>query len=178
MLTVCLHKLCPKDSFANAFRKVEHVQKLSLGERKTAPGWFQSGLLEALGRQLDGRSEGGSWAALGASRGAPGALLGPPLFLVSPCEIAKTSKFVDSTALFEVFRGPGGSKIGPESLRKRSQARLGFRGVWRPRGAVLRLSGPFSGPSAWLLGRPWVAPGRSEITATRAPHIKSSPKTV
>ena len=117
---------------------------------------------------------GGSWAAPGASRGAPGAHLGLPggsfwsfLGLCGrlPCEIVRITKIDDSTALFEVFRGPRAPKIGPESLRKRSQARLGASGG--PRGAVLSLSGPLRGPSAWLLGRPWVAPDRSRLTGTR-----------
>ena len=74
---------------------------------------------------------GDSWAALGASWGAPGALLAAPgvhfglpgiifeafldLFLLSPCEIVKTLKFVDSMALFEAFPGPEGSKITRKS---------------------------------------------------------------
>ena len=80
----------------------------------------------------------GSWAALGASRGAPGASWSAPgasegsaeihfelpgvtfwnlldLFLVSPCEIVKTLKFVDRMALSEAFPGPEGSKITRES---------------------------------------------------------------
>ena len=120
---------------------------------------------------------GGSWAAPGASRGAPGAHLGLPggsvwsflsLCLRLPCEIARTTKFADSTALFEVFRGPGGPRIALKSLRNRSQARLGASGrLWRPRGAVLSRCGPLRGPSAWLLGRPWVAPDRSGRTGPR-----------
>ena len=131
---------------------------------------------------------GGSWAAPGASRGAPGAHLGLPggsfwsfLGLCGrlPCEIAETTKIVDSTALSEVFRGPGGSRIAQQSLRNRSLACLGAsEDLWRPRGAVLGLSGPVLGPSAWLLGPPWVAPDRSRRTAPRGNHIKSSPKIV
>ena len=91
---------------------------------------------------------GGSWAALGASRGAPGASWGAPgaswdapgvhfglpgvtfwslldLFSVSPCEMAKTLKFVDSMALFEVFPGPEGSRIARKSTPGASWAALG-----------------------------------------------------
>ena len=82
---------------------------------------------------------GGSWAALGpgASWGAPGRswgqfgtpgghfleLFGP--LLVSLYEIAKTSKFVDSMALFDVFPGPEGSKIARKSTPGASWAALG-----------------------------------------------------
>ena len=130
----------------------------------------------------------GSWAAPGASRGAPGAHLGLPggsFWSVLgfcgrlPCEMAKTTKIVDSTALCEVFRGPGGSRIAQQSLRNRSLACLGAsEDLWRPRGAVLGFSGPVLGPSAWLLGRPWVAPDQSEPIGTRATHVKSSPKII
>ena len=81
---------------------------------------------------------GRSWRLLGRSGGLPGGLLGPPgallaapgvnlglpgvtfwsfldLFLVSLYEIAKTSKFVDCMAFFEVFPGPEGSKIARKS---------------------------------------------------------------
>ena len=35
-------------------------------------------------------------------------------FVGTPCEITKTCKFADSTALFAVFHGPEGSKINPK----------------------------------------------------------------
>ena len=47
------------------------------------------------------------------------------IFLVSPCEIAKTSEFVDRMALFEVSPGPEGSKIVRESAPGASWAALG-----------------------------------------------------
>ncbi len=143
MLTVCLHKLCVKDSLANAVRKVEKCVNIvpgGVGNRPREGPKFR----RALGRQVGpiwlSRPLGNLiWAALGcawgapggsASRGAPGApgapwaapgvRLGLPgvtfwrlldVFLVSPCEIEKTLKFVDSTALFEGFPGPEGSRI-------------------------------------------------------------------
>ena len=129
-----------------------------------------------------------SWAAPGASRGAPGAHLGLPggsfwsvLAFCGrlPCEIAETTKIVDSTALCDVFRGPRGPRLAPKSLRNPTLACLAAsEDLWRPRGAVLGLSGPVLGPSAWLLGRPWGAPGRSEPTGPRGTHVTSSPKIV
>ena len=87
------------------------------------------------------RAPGGSWAAPkrswsapGASGAAPGVHFGLPgvtfwslldLFSVSPCEIAKTSKFVDSMAPFEVFPGPEGSQIVRKSTPGASWAALG-----------------------------------------------------
>ena len=136
------------------------------------------------------RAPGGSWSRLGGSWAAPGASRGVHLGLPGgsfwsflglcgrlPCEIAGTTTIVDSIALCEVFRGPGGPRIAQQSLRNRSRACLGASEDW-PRGAVLSLSGPVLGPSAWLLGRPWVAPDRSGGTATRGTHVKSSPKIV
>ena len=171
MLTVCLHKLCVKDSLANAVRKVEKCVNIVPGgvenRPREGPKWPLGGLRRALGRQVGPiwlsrplesgiwaalgcawDAPGGSWAALGTSRGAPGASWGAPgaswdapgvhfglpgvtfwslldLFLVSPCEIAKTSKFVDSMALFEVFPGPEGSKIVRKSTPGASEAALG-----------------------------------------------------
>ena len=94
---------------------------------------------------------GDSWAALGppgALLAAPGAHLGLPgvtfwslldLFLVSPCEIAKTSKFVDSMALFAVFQVPR----APKSLGNRLwAAQLGYMGLkWRYMGSKLSYIG-------------------------------------
>ena len=101
MLTVCLHKLCVKDSLANAVRKVEtYVNIVPRGVEnrpREGPKWPLGGFRRALGRQvgpiwlsrpLGSRiwaalgcawgAPGGSWAALGASRGAPGASWGAP----------------------------------------------------------------------------------------------------
>ena len=56
MLSVCLHKLCPKDSFANAFRKVEKCANIVPKRVNNRPGRVQNDLLEAsggaLGRQV------------------------------------------------------------------------------------------------------------------------------
>ena len=93
MLTVCLHKLCAKDSLANAVRKVEKCvnivpggvgnrpregPKCALGRfrgalgRQVGPIWLsrplESGIWAALGCAWD--APGGSWAVLGTSRGA------------------------------------------------------------------------------------------------------------
>ena len=63
MLAVCLHKLCPKGRFANAFRKVEKCVNISLRRVENRPGegpkWPPGGLRKALGRQVgrQGRSE-------------------------------------------------------------------------------------------------------------------------
>ena len=101
MLTVCLHKLCAKDSLANAVRKVDKCANIvprgvenhpregptlpfgglrrALG-RQVGPIWLprplESGIWAALGCAWD--APGGSWAALGTSRGAPGASWGAP----------------------------------------------------------------------------------------------------
>ena len=125
--------------------------------------------------------------APGASRGAPGAHLGLPggsvwsfePLLKAPLRKRENHENRRQYTLFEVFRGPRGAKIALKSLGNRSQARLGASGrLWGPREAVLSLCGPLRVPSAWLLGRPWVAPDRSGLTATRATHIRSSPKTI
>ena len=138
-------------------------------------------------------------AALGAVLGALGPLLGPPgarlgltwasrggpfgAFWASvEGSLAKSRKPRISLTVhhfLRFFRSPGGSKIAMKSLRNRSQACLGASGRFLgPREAVLTLCGPLRGPSAWLLGRPWVAPDRSDLTATRAPYVTASPKTV
>ena len=117
--------------------------------RQVGPIWLsrlESGIWAALGCAWD--APDGSLAALGTSRGAPGASWGAPgaswdapgvhfglpvvtfwslldFFSVSPCEMAKTSKFVDGIALFEVFPGPEGSKIARKSTPGASWAALG-----------------------------------------------------
>ena len=133
-----------------------------------------------------------SWAPIGALRAPLGAalgpLLGPPgarLGLIWASRgasvegsLAKSRKPRNSLTVqhFLKFFEVSGA---PESLQHRSQARLGASGgLLGPRGAVWSLSGPLRGPSAWLLGPPWVAPDRSERTATRGPYITPSPKTV
>ena len=155
MLTVCLHKHCAKDSFANAVRKVEKCVNLAPRRVENRPGegpkWPPGSPRRAFGCQVRpiwpsrplgnliwaalGRAwgaPGGSWAALGASWaalraswGAPGVHFGLPgvtflslldLFLVSPCEIAKTLKFVDSIAFFLGFWGPGSPRAPPKPL--------------------------------------------------------------
>ena len=101
MLTVCLHKLCVKDSLANAVRKVEKCVNIVPGgvenRPREGPKFPLGGLRRALGRQVGPiwlprplesgiwaapgcawDAPGGSWAALGASRGAPGASWGAP----------------------------------------------------------------------------------------------------
>ena len=164
--------------------------------RPRGPQDDPKGSLEASGRLgapwvLSWGAPGWSWAPLGALRaalgavlGALGPLLGPPgarlgliwasrgarfgVFWASvEGSLAKARKRRKSTTVqhslrfFEVS-GP------PESLQNRSLARLGASGgLLGPRGAVLSLSGPLRGPSALLLGRPWVAPGRSGVTGTR-----------
>ena len=83
MLTVCLHKLCAKDSLANAVRKVEKCVNIAPrgveNRPREGPKWAPGGLRTALGRQVgpiwpQGRSE----AEFGRLLGALGALLGPP----------------------------------------------------------------------------------------------------
>ena len=80
------------------------------------------------------RLPGVSWGAPGASWDAPGVHFGLPrvtfwrllkLFSVSPCEMTKTSKFVDRMALSEVFLGPEGSRIARKSTPGASWAALG-----------------------------------------------------
>ena len=101
MLTVCLHKLCAKDSLANAVRKVEkcgNIAPRGVEHRlREGPKCPPGGLRRALGRQVGPiwlsrplgnliwaalgcawDAPGGSWAALGTSRGAPGASWGAP----------------------------------------------------------------------------------------------------
>ena len=41
-------------------------------------------------------------------------------FVGTPCEITKTCKFTDSTALFAVFHGPEGSKSCPKLFENQS----------------------------------------------------------
>ena len=78
-----------------------------------------------------------------------------------------------------IHTASGGPAIADVLRAQLSQARLGASGGFLgPRGAVLSLSGPVLGPSAWLLGRPWVAPDRSEPTGPRGTHVRSSPKIV
>ena len=76
MLTVCLHKLCAKDNFANAARNEERCVNKTSGGWKIAPGRVQNGLLEASGGLLGDRwavktarkpNLGGSWVRLGRS---------------------------------------------------------------------------------------------------------------
>ena len=134
------------------------------------------------------RAPGGSWSRLGGlpgrawgSFGPPGGLLlellGP--LLKAPLRNRENLENRRQYSTFWVFRGPGGLKVALKSLGNRSQARLGASGGFLvPRGAVLSLSGPLRGPSAWLLGRPWVARGRSERTAPRANQVTASPKVV
>ena len=151
-----------------------------LGRSWVVLGLARSGRLLERSWGLLGRSwglPGRAWGSFGPPEGLLVGLLGP--LLKAPLRNRENLEIDDSTALLEVSRGPGGSRIGLESGRNRSQARLGASGgLWRLRGAVLSLSGPLRGPSAWLLGRPWVAPDRSELTGTRGPYITSSPKTV
>ena len=79
MLTVCLHKLCVKDSLANAVRKVEKCVNIVPGgvenRPREGPKWLLGGLRRALGRQVGHvaakaarkRNLGGSWVRLGRS---------------------------------------------------------------------------------------------------------------
>ena len=96
MLGVGLRKLCPLDSFGDAFREKKTARKSPPGGCKTGPRGVQNGLWEAsgrlscascaqLGRQgrseaVFGRSWGRSWEACPgpprACRAAPGRLLG------------------------------------------------------------------------------------------------------
>ena len=91
MLGVCLRKLCPQDSFGYAFREKKTVRKSTPEGCKTGPLGVQNGLREASGRLFcascaakatqkrswdAGGALGASWAAPGASRAAPGCLLG------------------------------------------------------------------------------------------------------
>ena len=72
-------------------------------------------LLVALGPLLGALlgPPGASWGAPGVHFGLPGVTFWSlfDFFLISPCEIVKTSKFVDNMALFEVFPGSEGSRI-------------------------------------------------------------------
>ena len=83
MLGVGLRKLCPQDSFGYAFRRKKTVRKSTPGGCKTGPRGVQNGLRDA----VSGRPWGGalgtllallapSWGPPGASRAAPGRLLG------------------------------------------------------------------------------------------------------
>ena len=115
------------------------------------------------GRELE---EMPAWGSFEPPGGLLLELFGP--LLKVPLRDRENFEIADILALFEVFRGPGGPRIALKSLRNRSQARLGASGgLWRPRGAVLSLSGRLRGPSAWLLGRPLVAPDRSQPTDPR-----------
>ena len=133
-------------------------------------------VLGALGslRGLPGARLGLIWASRGAPFGAFWASVeGSQAKSLKPRNSLTVQQFL------KVFRGPGGPRIALKSLRNRSQARLGASGrLWRPRGAVLSLCGPLREPSAWLLGRPWVAPDRSHLTGTRGPYIRARPKAV
>ena len=117
---------------------------------------------------------GGSWAAPGASRGAPGLIWASrgarfgAFWASVEASLAKARKPRTSTKvkhflLFFEVPGP------PESLQNRlPEASWGcLKPLW-----------PLRGPSAWLLGRPWVAPDRSRRTATRGTYMTSSPKIV
>ena len=142
---------------------------------------------------------GWSWAPLGALRaplgavlGAPGPLLGlpgrawgsfgpPGELLLEPFgatvegSLAKSREPRNSLTAQHFLRFSEALK----SLRNRSQARLGASGGFLgPLGAVLSLSGALHGPSAWLLGRPWVAPDRSQLTGPRGTQVKPCPKSV
>ena len=86
MLAVCLHKLCPQDSFEHAFRWVENHAKIAPRrvENRTV-GAVRNGLLEPFGGLLcarwapfgrQGRSEAELGRLLGRSWGAPGVFWG------------------------------------------------------------------------------------------------------
>ena len=98
-----------------------------------------------LGRSgdLPGRSW---WDAPGVHFGLPGVTFWSllDLFLVSPCEIVKTSNFADSMALFEGFPGPVGSKIIRKSTPGASWAALG--GPAGVHGAQVEVHGVQVGP--------------------------------
>ena len=149
---------------------------------------------------------GWSWAPLGALRealgavlGALGPLLGPPGARLGLIWASRGAPFGASWASVEgslaKSRKPRNSSTVQHFLRffevpgapQSVQNRFGSapRRVWAPLeaswgllGLSLSLSGPLRGPSAWLLGRPWVAPDRSERTGPRATHVTSSPKIV
>ena len=149
---------------------------------------------------------GASWAALGALLAASGAVLGPlggvlgppwpllglilasrgplvgaflGLFFRRPCKIAKTTKSADSTALFEVFRGLGGSRVVPKSLQNRSR---------RPLEASLAASWAVLSGLRWLLGGSWAflsglgCKQASELSANQrnaaANQLRSPSKTI
>ena len=86
MLTVCLHKLCAKDSFANAVRKVEKYANIvprGVEHRpREGPKWLLGGLRRALGL-----------GALGTLLVPPGALLGPPGALLEPSILVSRGSF-------------------------------------------------------------------------------------
>ena len=73
MLTVCLHKLSAKDSFANAARKVERCINIGLRRVGNRPGegpkWPPGGLLGDRWAVKAARNPnlGGSWVRLGRS---------------------------------------------------------------------------------------------------------------
>ena len=130
-----------------------------------------------------------SWTSLGALRAALGAVfgvlgqpLGPPgarlgliwasrgapfgaLWASVERSLAKSREPRNSLTVkhlwrfFEVLGAPESPKIASLSLP----------------GASGRLLAPLE---AWLLGRPWVAPGPSGVSGPRAPHVTSSPKVV
>ena len=178
----------PQDEAKMGSRRAPWRRLGGLGPLGSSPGVLLGGLGRLSARS--GRLLEPSWGLLGRSWGLPGRawgsfgpwgllleLFGP--LLKAPLRYCENHENRRQYSTCCCFRGPGPSRIAPKSPRSRSQARLGIsRRFWRPRGAVLRLSGPLRGPSAWLLGRPWVAPGRSRGTATRATQVRPSPKIV
>ena len=85
MLGVGLHKLCPLDSFGDAFRERKLSENRPPGGCKTGPRGVQNGLWKASGRLFCA-----SWAQLGrqgrseAVFGRPGGALGALLALLEP----------------------------------------------------------------------------------------------
>ena len=124
MLTVCLHKLCVKDSLANALRKVDKCVNIVPGggvenRPREGPKWPLGVLRSALGRQVGPiwlprplesgiwaapgcawDAPGGSWAALGTSLGPPEALLEPPGTLLGSILASRGSLFGAFWTLF------------------------------------------------------------------------------
>ena len=107
-----------------------------------------------LGRSggLPGRSWGflgRSWSLLGRSVhfGFPGVTFWSLLdfFLVSPCEIAKTSKFIDSMALLRLFQVPRAPKSFENQLREPL-------GLWAAQLGNMRLKWRYMRPKLGYIG--------------------------
>ena len=63
MLGVGLRKLCPLDSFGDAFREKKTVRKSIPGGCKTGPRGVQNGLWKASGRLFSGPFVGAFWGS-------------------------------------------------------------------------------------------------------------------